>query len=635
MTFNSLVFKYNLIVSKHFNKESVLNFIHFLHLYTFYLIFFIISITSIFFFLNITFENFKFYRFFYILISILPLVIIFYSIKKINLIKIIIYFIFYLFLILLSCIFSEKFLELTPDGLSYQLKISYYLANGYNPFYDFCGSLIGSRNLDFIKFFTLPSASHQYTSHSIHFFENYFYNITNETSVDVFKAGKILILLATIFPILEILRIARVKKYKFWIILLIIFNPIIFNQLFNAYKDIYGYYFFIFVLYYFILLYTNNIFKKINFYLFLMSIGIFSAPKMNFFFFAVTFFLVFSLILFQKFKEKKILASIAFLPILVLFLFSYTPTAKSYIYQEIIQKKINNNSLPPCFEKEFVTPFSPPNDPRNIYVKNTNPIMVFTKSLFLKASKDDFEHFDKKRADNLQRLFTIKKHELRYYIAVSTPMIAAAGPLFGLAFLSSILFIFFKKITLNQRKIEEYFIEILCLILFLVILIFPYPIFYRFFPFVWIIPLLMMISLLSKNFNFLGFIIGIILSMNVLIVSTLNISIIVPTQIMLREQVKFYYNNLDKKDEINIYLSNWEAVLFSVDRLTNFDISNKKINVNKIGVNDKICKKKYLLYFTEAHLCLNKTHEKKFKEYEKTLHKILPPYLFFRSFLNL
>ena len=86
---------------------------------------------------------------------------------------------------------------------------------------------------------------------------------------------------------------------------------------------------------------------------------------------------------------------------------------------------------------------------------------------------------------------------------------------------------------------------------------------------------------------------------------------------------------------VNIYLSNWEAVLFSVDRLTNFDISNKKINVNKIGVNDKICKKKYLLYFTEAHLCLNKTHEKKFKEYEKTLHKILPPYLFFRSFLNL
>ena len=517
----------------------------------------------------------------------------------------------------------------------YQLKISYYLANGYNPFYDFCGSLIGERNLDFTKFFILPSASHQHASHAIHFFENYFYNITNETSVDVFKAGKILILLATIFPILEILRISGVKKFKYWITLLIIFNPIIFNQLFNAYKDIYGYYFFIFAIYYFILLYTNIKFKEIKFYLFLMSVFIFSSPKMNFFFFAITFFLVFSFILFQKFKEKKILVLVVLLPISALFLFSYTPTAKNFIYQEIIQKKINNNPLPPCFEKEFVTPFTPPTDPRNIYVNNTNPISIFIKSLFLKASKDDFEYFQAKRADNLERLFTIKKHELRYYVGVATPMIAAAGPLFGLAFFIFILFIFFKKISLKQRKIEEYFIEILCLIIFLVILIFPYPIFYRYFPFVWIIPLLMMISLLSKNFNLLGFIIGIILSINVLIVSALNISTIVTTQILLREQVKFYYTNLDKNDEINIYLSNCETVLFSIDRITNFAITNKKIKVNKIGPNDKICKKKYLLYFTEAHLCLNESHDKKFKEYEKTLHKILPPYLFFRSFFNL
>ena len=634
MTFNSLVLKYTALVSKNFNKDFVVNFFNFLHLYTLHLIFFVISLTSIFFFLNITFENFKFYRFFYILISILPLVIIFFSTKKFNFFKIIIYFIFYLFFVLLSCTFAEKFLELTPDGLSYQLKISYYLANGYNPFYDFCGSLIGERNLDFIKFFNLPSASHQYTSHSIHFFENFFYNITNESSVDVFKAGKILILLATIFPILEILRISGVKKFKYWITLLIIFNPIIFNQLFNAYKDIYGYYFFIFAIYYFILLYTNIKFKEINFYLFLMSVCIFSSPKMNFFFFAITFFLVFSFILFQKFKEKKILVLAVLLPISALFLFSYTPTAKSYIYQEIIQKKINNNPLPPCFEKEFVTPFSPPTD-QKYYVNNTNPISVFIKSLFLKASKDDFEHFDKKRANNLERLFTIKKHELRNYITVSTPMVGSAGPLFGLAFLSSIFFIILKKIKLKHIKIDEYYIEILSIILFLVILIFPYPIFYRFIPFVWIIPILLMISLFSKNFNFLGSVIGLILSINVLIVSVLNVSIIVPTQIMLREQVKFYYTNLNKNDEINIYLSNWEAVLFSIDRITNFAITNKKIKVNKIGPNDKICKKKYFLYFTEAHLCLNESHDKKFKEYEKTLHKILPPYLFFRSFLNL
>ena len=90
-----------------------------------------------------------------------------------------------------------------------------------------------------------------------------------------------------------------------------------------------------------------------------------------------------------------------------------------------------------------------------------------------------------------------------------------------------------------------------------------------------------MISLFSKNFNFLGSVIGLILSINVLIVSVLNISIIVPSQIMLREQVKFYYTNLNKNDEINIYLSNWEAVLFSIDRITNFAITNKKIKVNK------------------------------------------------------
>ena len=112
----------------------------------------------------------NFTGFFIFLYLFLPLVIIFYSTKKFNFFKIIIYFIFYLFFVLLSCTFAEKFLELTPDGLSYQLKISYYLANGYNPFYDFCGSLIGERNLDFTKFFILPSASHQHASHAIHFF---------------------------------------------------------------------------------------------------------------------------------------------------------------------------------------------------------------------------------------------------------------------------------------------------------------------------------------------------------------------------------------------------------------------------------------------------------------------------------
>ena len=49
----------------------------------------------------------------------------------------------------------------------------------------------------------------------------------------------------------------------------------------------------------------------------------------------------------------------------------------------------------------------------------------------------------------------------------------------------------------------------------------------------------------------------------------------------------------------------------------------------------KFVKKNIFLYFTEAHLCLNESHDKKFKEYEKTLHKILPPYLFLGVFLNL
>lgn len=622
------------LVNNYLNKEFLKNYLKFIHLYSLYFIFFIISLTSIFFFLNITFEKFYFYKIFYILLTIAPLVFIRFSFNNINIINLIFYYLSYLFLIYLSCIFSIKFLELSPDGLSYQLKISYYLANGYNPFYDYCGSLIGNRNLEFIKYFSLPSASHQYTSHSIHFFENFFYNMSNEKSVDIFKAGKVLIALSTIFPILEILRIAEIRKLKYWITFIFILNPIIFNQFFNSYKDIYGYYFFIFIIYYFILLYTDTRFNKKNFYLFLISICIFSAPKMNFFFFGIIFFIIFSLILLNKFKIKSIFASIIILPIFILSIFSFTPTAKSFIYQEIFKKNINQQSLPPCYEKEFVMPFSPVNDKRNTFVKNTNALKLFTKSLFLKASKDDFENFDEKRANYLERLFTIKKAEMRYNIAIATPMLGAAGPLFGLAFIGSIILIILKKTSLKLKNIRDYNFEILSLIIFLVILIFPYPIFYRFFPFVWIIPILMMISLLAKNFNFYGSLIGIVLSINILIVSVCNILIIFPSQIIIREQIKFYYNNLEDGDDINIYLSNWESVIFSVDRITNNAISDKKIKVNKVGINDKDCKKKYLLFFTEAHLCLNENHEKKVKEYDKIYHKILPPYFFFKRLLN-
>ena len=52
-------------------------------------------------------------------------------------------------------------------------------------------------------------------------------------------------------------------------------------------------------------------------------------------------------------------------------------------------------------------------------------------------------------------------------------MVGSAGPLFGLAFLIP-SFYHLKKIKLKHIKIDEYYIEILSIILFLVILIFPY-----------------------------------------------------------------------------------------------------------------------------------------------------------------
>ena len=46
---------------------------------------------------------------------------------------------------------------------------------------------------------------------------------------------------------------------------------------------------------------------------------------------------------------------------------------------------------------------------------------------------------------------------------------------------------------------------------------------------------------------------------------------------------------------IFIYLIGKQYYL--VDRITNFAITNKKIKVNKIGPNDKICKKKYFVFY--------------------------------------
>ena len=53
------------------------------------------------------------------------------------------------------------------------------------------------------------------------------------------------------------------------------------------------------------------------------------------------------------------------------------------------------------------------------------------------------------------------------------------------------------------------------------------------------------------------------------------------SQIMIKEQIKFYERNLDPHDQIEVYLSNWEIVVFHID-----NILNNKIRKNPDLIKD-------------------------------------------------
>ena len=202
---------------------------------------------------------------------------------------------------------------------------------------------------------------------------------------------KLIVLISSIYPVAHSLKLMNVTKFNFLITLIILFNPIIFNGLMNSYKDIYGYYFFLNVLYYFILLIKSDKFDNKNFSYFIIAIILLSIPKMNFAIYSILFFISFLILFFIKFKIKKMFIFGALIPLIILTIYFFTPTTKNVVYPRVIQDKILQKDLPHCYDKYLVTPFSP-GDYRNKYINSTNHVKLFYESYF-KASRNDGENF--------------------------------------------------------------------------------------------------------------------------------------------------------------------------------------------------------------------------------------------------
>ena len=121
-----------------------------------------------------------------------------------------------------------------------------------------------------------------------------------------------------------------------------------------------------------------------------------------------------------------------------------------------------------------------------------------------------------------------------------------------------------------------------------------------------------------------------ILGANLLVVNSLNIAGHFISQIMIKEQIKFYERNLDPHDQIEVYLSNWEIVVFHIDNILNNKIRKNPDLIKRLSLTDESCPKelRLIIHNTETFLCLKSNHLDKINYFNRYANSMLTPYLF-------
>ncbi len=569
----------------------------------FILIFFstTIVVSSILYFLNITHYNQNLYMGIYILISAFTFLF-FIKNKIINII--------YIFLIFsVACLISGNIFDLSSDGRSAHLINNFFHLNNYNPFYDPCASKTVEKNNHLLNFFWIGTYNAQFASHSIVFLENIFSIFTK--NIEASKALKIIFLLSSIYPVnifLNEFKFSRKTKNLFFFIIL--FNPIIFTQFFDSYKDFYGYYLILNSIIFFYLIFKKESFYTEYYIFLLLNLFLLASAKFNFFCFSIFFVTIFSLLIYFKFRLKKV---ILYLPLFLFFLTlfaGFTPGFKTFVLNNkilISDQKYLETKLP-CWDVR-----NPVADTRANAIKfnnETSRIYKLLHGLLTKGSPNDYQTYPDL---NFVDFYKIEKGDFYYHFVNAVPHYGGGGPFFGIIFIFLILYTLyfsFKKIfRLNFKNFvkENGYELLLILIVFLSVIIFPYPNIFRLVPQVWLIPPLILIlyfKLKPKIFmvNLLTF----FLTLNIILVLYANLIGAYYGQNMFKKNNQIFFKHLTSEDKIEGWISNWGFQLYQYTKISdNFDI--KKFNT--IDMNN--CNKVLNVHYTQGSFCLDKVQNQK------------------------
>jgi hypothetical protein len=596
-------------------RSNIIDYLKFNHYFTLLFLFFFAIIASLSYHLSYSSLIRSIYTI--CLVGAFTLLIIYKFFDFSDLKKIIFYLIIYLIFFYLCIFFSIHIFDLTPDGRTVHLKTNYVIWGGLDLYNDICGQKLSyKRDIPFINYIwskniTTNSSNYivQFSSHIIYISENISLIFTG--NIESIKSLKYLIFISSIYPVLKFLEEIKLRHSKFFFIFVLLFNPIIFTQFFDNYKDFYIYYFFLQAIMYFYFCIKSKKLEFKNILFLTITLCLLSTPKLNGWAFFMILNLIFSIFFIFKFRTIKFFLMIPLLSILTIFIFSFNPVwnyfkIKSFnlIGNQNIAGALLEKKIPECFNKNN-TLNSFTEEHLIKYLNETSSVKLFFNSFFYKGSINDQKDFNSDRYD-FAYLFKLSRDHFYWYFLNHVPFIGAAGPYFGLIFF--IILIFYTYSLYFQKKSKNRIInnvDFLILVTFITILIFPYPILYRFVPQIWLLAILMLlksfitfdsVEILKKFLvYFKKFII-----LNILLVICTNIFGLVFSQTLFRNSINFYFSNLISKN-IHIYLSNYQMQM--VQSKENFIDKNIKLIDNK-----NICTEKFYLYPSEIILCLENSH---------------------------
>jgi hypothetical protein len=562
------------------------------------LIFFsaIIVVSSILYYFNFTHYNRNLYLILYVLI--LFLITYFLREKKI-LFKLFLC----LILFLISSYVSGNIYDLSADGRSAHLKNNFFHLNNYNPFYDPCGISV-KKNNELFNFFNVDTYNAKFASHSIIFLENIF--VLSINNVEAAKSLKIFIFLMSFYPVSIFLNEFKLlNKFKILFFFAILFNSILITQFIDSYKDFYGYYLILNSLIFFYLIIKKNFLNKEEFFLLLLNLFLLSATKFNFYIFSILFSIFFSIAIFFKFKVKKI---IYLTPLFLLFLTmfgNFTPAVKTFFLNNklFVSQEEYLKTKPSCWDTD-INVIIDTRPKATKFNDEKGSVYKLFHGLLTKGSIEEYANYP---IINKNDLYKINKNDFYLYFKNAVPFYGGGGPFFGKIFIilllfSLILIIKNASIKLYRNFLKENRFELgLIIIIFLSILVFPYPNIFRFVPHVWLLAIL--IFLLYFKLKIKSFVVNILFSIFILnIISVLYFNILGAFygQIMFKKVNKIFFDNLELNENINGWVSNWGYQLYQYSLISNnFNIKNFK------SADMARCMNVYNVYNTEGAFCLD------------------------------